>query len=182
VAGAHIIVLREAVEAGLIIGIVLAVTQGMPSRTRYIAGGIFGGVLGALLVAVFAGALSSALAGSGQEIFNATILGLAVILLTWHNIWMARHSRQISEDRRRLGCGAVSGARSLTALAVVVGLAVLREGSEVVLFLYGVVISSGESGMNLLIGGVLGLLLGAGISALAYGGLVVIPICVISLK
>jgi high-affinity iron transporter len=175
VAGALIIVLREAVEAGLIIGIVLAVTQGMPSRTRYIAGGIFGGVLGALLVAAFAGALSSALAGAGQEIFNAAILGLAVILLAWHNIWMARHGRQISEDMRRLGCGVVSGARSLTALAVVVGLAVLREGSEVVLFLYGVVISSGESGMNLLIGGVLGLLLGAGICALAYGGLVVIP-------
>ena len=38
-AGALIIVLREAVEAGLIIGIVLAVTRGMPSRTRYFASG-----------------------------------------------------------------------------------------------------------------------------------------------
>jgi high-affinity iron transporter len=174
-AGALIIVLREAVEAGLIIGIVLAVTRGMPSRTRYVAGGISGGLLGAALVAGFAGALSNALAGAGQEVFNAAVLGIAVIMLAWHNIWMARHGRQMSEDVRRLGRDVVSGARSLTALAVVVGVAVLREGSEVVLFLYGVVISSGESGLSLLLGGVLGLLLGAGISALAYGGLAVIP-------
>ena len=174
-AGALIIVLREAVEAGLIIGIVLAVTRGMPSRTCYVAGGISGGLLGAALVAGFAGALSNALAGAGQEVFNAAVLGIAVIMLAWHNIWMARHGRQMSEDVRRLGRDVVSGARSLTALAVVVGVAVLREGSEVVLFLYGVVISSGESGLSLLLGGVLGLLLGAGISALAYGGLAVIP-------
>ena len=174
-AGALIIVLREAVEAGLIIGIVLAATRGIPSRIRWIAGGIFGGLLGAVLVAAFAGALSNALAGVGQEVFNAAVLGLAVIMLAWHNIWMARHGRQISEDMRRLGRDVGSGARSLAALAFVVGLAVLREGSEVVLFLYSVVISSRESGMGLLLGGVLGLLLGAGISVLTYGGLAIIP-------
>jgi high-affinity iron transporter len=174
-AGALIIVLREVIEAGLIIGIVLAVTRGMPLRTRYVAGGVFGGLLGAALVAGFAGAMSNALSGAGQEVFNAAVLGLAVIMLAWHNVWMARHGRQMSEDMRRLGRDVMSGARSLTALAVVVGVAVLREGSEVVLFLYGVVISSGESGMSLLLGGMLGLLLGAGISALAYGGLAIIP-------
>src|SRR5271165_129027 len=174
-AGALIIVLREAIEAGLIIGIVLAATRGIPLRMRYVAGGIFGGLLGAILVACFAGALSNALAGAGQEVFNAAVLGLAVIMLAWHNIWMARHGRQMSEDMRRLGRDVGSGSRSLMALAAVVGLALLREGSEVVLFLYGVVISSGESGMSLLLGGVLGLLLGAGISALAYRGLAIIP-------
>jgi len=174
-AGALIIVLREAIEAGLIIGIVLAATRGIPLRTRYVAGGIFVGLLGAILVAFFAGAISNALAGSGQEVFNAAVLGLAVIMLAWHNIWMARHGRQMSEDMRRLGRDVGSGSRSLTALAAVVGLALLREGSEVVLFLYGVVVSSGESGTSLLLGGVLGLLLGAGISALAYRGLAIIP-------
>lgn len=174
-AGALIIVLREAIEAGLIIGIVLAVTRGMPLRTYYVAGGILAGLLGAMLVAGFAGALSNAFAGAGQEIFNAAILGLAVIMLAWHNIWMARHGRQMSDDMRRLGRDVMSGARSLSALAAVVALAVLREGSEVVLFLYGIVVSSGESELSLLLGGVLGLLLGAGISALAYGGLAIIP-------
>jgi high-affinity iron transporter len=174
-AGALIIVLREVIEAGLIVGIVLAATRTLPSRGLYVAGGILTGLLGAALVAAFAGALSNALAGAGQEVFNAAILGLAVIMLGWHNIWMARQGRQIGEDMRQLGRDVVSGSRSLTALAIVVALAVLREGSEVVLFLYGVIISSGESGLSLVLGGLLGLLLGAGISALTYTGLAVIP-------
>lgn len=174
-AGALIIVLREVVEAGLIVGIVLAATRTLPSRGRYVAAGVLAGVLGATLVAAFAGTLANALAGVGQEVFNAAILGLAVIMLGWHNIWIARHGRQIGEDLRRLGRDVLSGSRSLTALAVVVAVAVLREGSEVVLFLYGVVISSGESGLSLVLGGLLGLILGAGISAVTYTGLAVIP-------
>jgi high-affinity iron transporter len=174
-AGALIIVLREVIEAGLIVGIVLAATRTLPSRGRYVAGGILAGLLGAALVAAFAGALANALAGVGQEVFNAAILGVAVIMLGWHNIWMARHGRQIGEDMRRLGRDVASGSRSLSALAIVVAVAVLREGSEVVLFLYGVVISSGESGLSLVLGGLLGLLLGAGMSALTYKGLAVIP-------
>jgi len=174
-AGALIIVLREVIEAGLIVSIVLAATRTLPSRALYVAGGILAGLLGAALVAAFAGALSNALAGAGQEVFNAAILGIAVIMLGWHNVWMARHGRRIGEDMRRLGRDVLSGSRSLTALAIVVALAVLREGSEVVLFLYGVVISSGESGLSLVLGGLLGLLLGAGISGLTYTGLAVIP-------
>src|SRR2546428_5753954 len=173
--GALIIVLREIIEAGLIVGIVLAATRTLPSRGRYVGGGILAGLLGAALVAAFASALTNALAGVGQEVFNAAILSIAVVMLGWHNIWMARHGRQIAEDMRQLGRDVLSGSRTLTALAIVVAVAVLREGSEVVLFLYGVVISSGESGLSLLLGGLLGLLLGARTSALTYKGLVVIP-------
>jgi len=174
-AGALIIVLREVFEAGLIVGIVLAATRTLPRRGRYVTGGVLAGVLGAALVAAFAGALSNALAGAGQEVFNAAILGIAVIMLGWHNIFMARHGGEIGEDMRQLGREVLGGSRSLMALAIVVAVAVLREGSEVVLFLYGVVLSSGESGLSLVLGGVLGLLLGGGISALTYGGLAVIP-------
>ena len=67
------------------------------------------------------------------------------------------------------------GARPLTALAIVVGLAVLREGSEVVLFLYGIM-ASGTSGASLLIGGLLGIAAGAAFTALTYFGLLAIPI------
>jgi high-affinity iron transporter len=66
------------------------------------------------------------------------------------------------------------GAKPLTALAVVVGLAVLREGSEVVLFLYGI-FASGTSGSALLVGGLLGVVAGAAFTALTYFGLLAIP-------
>ena len=65
--------------------------------------------------------------------------------------------------------------KSLLALAVVVGVAVLREGSEVALFLYGVVASDGGSALSLAIGGVIGLALGAAVCLLTYFGLMRIP-------
>jgi high-affinity iron transporter len=136
--------------------------------------GVVAGVLGAAIVAIFAGAISQAFAGSGQELFNACVLGIAVVMLMWHNAWMARHGREIAAEMRQVGTAVSEGARPLTALAVVVGLAVLREGSEVVLFLYGI-FASGTSGMSLLLGGVLGIAAGAAFTALTYFGLLAVP-------
>jgi len=172
--GALIIVFREVIEAGLIIGIVMAATRGVPGRGRWVTIGVGGGVLGASVVAIFAGAISDAFQGSGQELFNAGVLGIAVIMLMWHNAWMARHGREIADEMRRVGTAVSEGAKPLTALAIVVGLAVLREGSEVVLFLYGIM-ASGTSGSALLVGGVLGIAAGAAFTALTYFGLLAIP-------
>ena len=47
--------------------------------------GVLGGTLGACLVAAFAGELGALFNGSGQELFNASILIVAVGMLTWHN-------------------------------------------------------------------------------------------------
>ena len=171
---ALIIVFREVFEAGLIIGIVLAVTRTVPGRNRWIGGGVVAGVLAACVVAVFAGALSNLFAGMGQELFNAAILCVAVVMLTWHNVWMARHGSELAGELRSAGQAVVEGSKSLLALAVVVGVAVLREGSEVVLFLYGV-LAGGDSGWDVVLGGFIGLLLGAMTCLLTYFGLVRIP-------
>jgi high-affinity iron transporter len=172
--GALIIVFREVIEAGLIIGIVLAATRGVPTRGHWVTFGVGGGVLGACIVAVFAGAISDAFQGAGQELFNAAVLSIAVVMLMWHNAWMARHGREIAVEMRTIGVAVSEGAKPLTALAIVVGLAVLREGSEVVLFLYGIM-ASGTTGSALLVGGLLGIVAGAGFTALTYFGLLAIP-------
>jgi len=159
VLAALIIVFREVFEAGLIIGIILAVTRTVPNRNRWIGGGVLAGALAACLVAAFAGALSQLFAGMGQELFNAAILGIAVIMLTWHNVWMAHHGREMAGEMRAVGQAVADGTKSLLALAVVVGVAVLREGSEVALFLYGVSASEGGSALSLALGGLIGLVL-----------------------
>lgn len=96
-------------------------------------------------------------------------------MLTWHNVWMAQHGREIASEMVSLGKQVSAGSRTLLALAVVVGLAVLREGSEVVLFLYGIIASEGGAHSGIFIGGLIGLLLGAGVSMLTYLGLLRIP-------
>jgi high-affinity iron transporter len=174
VIAALIIVFREVFEAGLIIGIVLAVTRTVPQRNAWIGGGVVAGVLAACVVAAFAGALSNLFAGMGQELFNALILIIAVVMLTWHNVWMARHGSELAGELRAAGQAVVDGSKSLLALAVVVAVAVLREGSEVVLFLYGV-LAGGDTAWGVALGGLFGLLLGASVCLLTYLGLVRIP-------
>ena len=173
--GALIIVFREVIEAGIIVGIVMAVTKGVRGSRLMAGAGVAGGVLGACLVAAFAGVIADALNGVGQELFNASILSLAVCMLAWHNIWMASHGRELAAEARQLGQDVRSGARSLAALAIVVAVAVMREGSEVALFLYGLVAAGGASARDLAIGSLLGLLAGALVSAVTYFGLVTIP-------
>lgn len=172
---ALLIVFREVIEAGLIVGIVLAATTGVPGRVRAVAGGVIAGVLGACLVAAFAGEIADLFQGSGQELFNAAILLLAVAMLTWHNVWMASHGREMARELKAAGHRVKTGERTLTVLSVVVGVAVLREGSEVVLFLYGIAAQGGTSAAAMMAGGGLGLAAGAVISALMYLGLLTIP-------
>ena len=172
--GALIIVFREVIEAGLIVGIVMAATRGVLGRGRWINIGIGAGILGAAVVASFAGVISQAFEGAGQELFNASVLAIAVVMLMWHNAWMARHGREIAAEMQSIGAAVSEGAKPLTALAIVVGLAVLREGSEVVLFLYGIM-ASGTSATSLLLGGLLGIAAGAAFTGLTYFGLLAIP-------
>jgi high-affinity iron transporter len=174
VLGAAVIVFREVVEAGLIIGIVLAATRAVPHRGRWVALGVLGGMAGAGVVALFAEGISNAFEGAGQELLNASVLGAAVLMLMWHNAWMARHGREMAAEMLAVGRSVSAGARPMTALAVVVGLAVLREGAEIVLFLYGIV-ATGTSGSSLLLGGALGVATGAILTALTYYGLLAIP-------
>ena len=172
---ALIIVFREVFEAGLIVGIVLAVTRSVPRRNRWIGGGVLAGVAAACLVAAFAGVLSQLFEGMGQELFNAAILAIAVIMLTWHNVWMARHGKEIAGEMRAIGQAVAEGSKSLLALAFVVAVAVLREGSEVALFLYGVAASDGGAAASLTIGALMGLALGVAVCLLTYFGLMRIP-------
>jgi high-affinity iron transporter len=175
VLAALLIVFREVFEAGLVVGIVMAVTSGVAGRTLWIAGGVTAGVLGACLVALFTGGLSELFGGSGQEIFNAGILGFAVLMLTWHNVWMSRHGRELVAELRAAGEAVAAGSKSLLALAIVVAIAVLREGSEVVLFLYGVAAAQGGASWTMVAGGFIGLVLGSLVCLMTYLGLVTIP-------
>jgi high-affinity iron transporter len=172
---ALIIVFREIIEAGLVVGIVAAVTRGIAGSGAWIAGGVLAGVVGSCTVAAFTGAIAAAFSGYGQELLNAVILAVAVVMLAWHNVWMARHGKDIADEVRSVGRAVAAGARNHAALAVVVGVAVLREGSEIVLFLYGIFVSGNEAPASLAIGGVLGLGLGALLSVLTYRGLLKIP-------
>jgi len=170
-----VIVLREVLEAALVVSIVLAATRGVPKRALWIGYGVTGGTLGALVVAAFAEKLAAAASGLGPELFNAGVLAVAVLMLGWHNVWMSRHGRQMAADLSSVGAAVRGGARPLYVLSVVVAMAVLREGSELVLFLYGIAASGPGQTRELASGFALGLFGGVALSVAMYFGLLRVP-------
>src|SRR4249919_3722756 len=169
-----LLVFREVLEAALIVSIVAAATRGVARRGAWIGAGIALGVIGAATIAVFAGGIANAMQGMGQEWFNAIVLFAAVLMIGWHVIWMSRHGRELAQQMKEVGSAVSSGRRPLTALLVVVAIAVLREGSEVVLFGYGL-LASGSTPGGLVLGGVLGILAGVAVGFAMYFGLLKIP-------
>ena len=173
--GIAILVFREVLEAALVVSVVFAATRGVPGRVRWIGAGIAAGVLGAIAVAMSAGVIADAVAGMGQDLFNATVLFAAVVMIAWHAIWMATHGRQLALQLQALGSEVSVGHRPLAALLLVVALAVLREGSEVVLFLFAQV--AGGSGWADIAGGIaLGVAGGFATGVALYLGLLRIPV------
>jgi high-affinity iron transporter len=153
----------------------MAASRGALGRGLWVSGGIAVGVFGACLVALFAATIAAAAEGMGQELFDAGILFAAVCMLGWHNIWMSSHGRELAANAMKLGKDVRSGARPLWALAFVVALAVLREGSEIVLFLYGIALAGNGGPVAMAVGGVIGLALGIAAGTAIYLGLVAIP-------
>ncbi|HEY4127403.1 MAG TPA: FTR1 family protein [Gammaproteobacteria bacterium] len=170
-----IIVFREVIEAALIVAIVLGASRGIPRRGRWVSGGIALGVVGASVVAMFADVINGSFAGNGQELLNAGILLAAVCMLAWHNIWMSSHGKELADNVKQVGAAVKSGNRPLTALLVITFVAVMREGSEVVLFLWALA-ANGTGHLSMVIGGIIGLIAGALVGVVLYRGLLKIPL------
>jgi high-affinity iron transporter len=171
-----IIVFREVLEAALIVGIIAAATRTIPGRNRWLAVGVVAGLAGAALVALGTERIAELASGVGQEIFNATVLGIAVVMLAWHNLWMSSHGAALAASARGVGGEIRDGRRECSVLLIVVGLAVLREGSETVLFLYGIAASDGGASWPMLAGGVAGIAAGIAVGYAVYAGLLRIPL------
>jgi high-affinity iron transporter len=166
-----LVVFRESVEAALVIGLILGATRGVRGRGACVAAAIAAGATGAAIVALLMGRIAATFAGSGQAVFEAAILLSAVFLIGWHNVWMARHGRDLARRIKGVGGDVGLGIKPRTALFAVAAAAVLREGSEVALFLFGMS-ASGVDGASLWTGALIGIAGGAILGILLYQGIV----------
>ncbi|WAI82806.1 MULTISPECIES: FTR1 family iron permease [Achromobacter] len=145
------IVWRESVEALLVVGILYTWLRATPEGKRglnYLWGGVAAGLALAVALALVLLGVSSWLSDEGQEWFQAIMSLAACALVVQMVVWMKKHGRTLKSELE-------SGARSSVAndnwwgLFVLVAIAVAREGSETVVFLYGTV-SAGEGGSDML--------------------------------
>lgn len=173
---AAIIVFREVFEIALIISIVLAATHQVARRGAWINLGVLAGLVAVAIMACFAKEIVSLATNLGQHVFHAIILLVASALISWSVIWMQQHGREMTAQMRDLSVAINTGTKPLYMLAVVIGLAVMREGSEIVLFLYGIFATGEATIMDLFMGSVLGTFAGVALGLLMYLGLVRLPV------
>lgn len=166
-----IIIFREMLEIALILGVVLAATRDLEGRMRWILGGIAAGLVGSGVVAFSAEAIANSMAGSGQEMFNAIILLTAVVMIGWTLVWVRRHAREMTAHFREVGKKVGEGRLPFYSLSLIVGLAILREGSEMVMFIYAA-LATGQSVASVVAGSALGGFLGLVAGVMLYLGLI----------
>ena len=168
--GAFVIVLREAFEASLVLGLIFAFLNKTGQRERHGAA-VWQGTAWAVGLSVGMGAILFAtvgeLDGSAEQIYEGTAMLIAAFVLTWMVFWMRKQARTIGGAlRAQVGDAVASGGG--VALAMVAFVAVAREGLESALFLF---VSVGDNGvLATVVGGALGLAAAVGLGVAFYRG------------
>ncbi|MDP2663693.1 MAG: iron uptake transporter permease EfeU [Dehalococcoidia bacterium] len=150
------IMLREGLEASLIVGILLAYLSKTGNRSRFGSVWIGTGLaIGAsLIAAALLFVLVGELVGTAEQIYEGTALLTAVAVLTYMIFWMRRQAVNLKGELQARVDSALRGGSTL-ALVLVTFIIVVREGIESVLFMFASVQSSNPLSASL--GGVLGL-------------------------
>ncbi|HET7029528.1 MAG TPA: iron uptake transporter permease EfeU [Candidatus Limnocylindrales bacterium] len=163
-AATFVLMLREGLEAALIVGIIAAYLVKVGRRDALPP--VLAGVIGAAALAIVAGIAIVVTVGRlpivVQESFEGGAGLAAVAVLTWMLFWMRRQGRALKGELET-GVATALAAGSTGALVGLAFIAVIREGLETVLFLLAVGSAAGASAATV-IGGLLGL-----VAAVAIG-------------
>jgi len=169
VSASFLITLREGFEAALIVAIVLAFVKrsSRPEMSRDVWVGTLAGIGLACVAGWILHVTLDGLEGSARTNTFAAICFAACALLTWMIFWMRTHARHIKKELEGKAGVAVAGGSAI-GLAMVAFLAVAREGLETALFLISTTTS--DSGADVLIGALLGLVAACVLGVLVYKG------------
>lgn len=167
-----LIMLREGIEAALVVAIVATHLSRTGHRDAMWLVWTGVAIAGVLCSAVGAGLAytASELPQRLQELFEAGVGIFAVVVLTWMVFWMRRAARSIKAELHDGIDRALGEGGSRFALVALAFFAVAREGLESVLFLIAAFEQSGDVGLGAPAGAVLGLLAAIGLGIALYKG------------
>ncbi|MDD5112119.1 MAG: FTR1 family protein [Candidatus Altiarchaeota archaeon] len=138
-----LITFREALEAALAIGIIMAYLQ-RTGNLRH-AGSVYVGVLTALVASVFTAVAFNALfggfEGAAENIFEGSLMVFASLLVTWMVFWMMKQGR-LREDIENKTAVALSR-NAAVGLSIFAFISVFREGVETVIFISAAAVQEG---------------------------------------
>ena len=163
--------LREGIEAALIVGIIASYLR-QTGRGEWMPA-VWIGVFLAAALALFVGGglemVSAEFPQKQQELFEGLVGLLAVIILSSMVFWMRKVARSIKHELHESLDAALAGSKNQTyALIGMVFFAVAREGLETVFFLLAIFQQS--EGVGAPLGALLGLIIAVGIGFAIYKG------------
>lgn len=163
------LMLREGLEAALIVGIVAAyvVKIGRRDALSRIALGVVAAVGLSIAIGLIVTLTIEQLPAAVQETAEGIAAVLAVIVLTWMLFWMRRQGRALKGELER-GIDVALTQGSAFALVALAFVSVIREGVETVLFLIPILSFQG-TGVDTLLGGLLGLAVAIGFGFAIFG-------------
>ena len=172
-ADAAIIMLREGLEALLVMGALLAFLSksGNRSKSRWVWLGGLAGIAASVVTAVIVQQLfAGPLAGANRELIEGLTGILAAVLLVYVSYWMHRKSHIGAwQSYIRQQSTSALARNSLLGLALIAFLAVYREGAETVIFYMGIAPSIALSDLLLGVGAAAAALVVLGVLMLRYG-------------
>lgn len=164
--------LREGLEAGLVVGILIAYLKKL-GRTDVLPR-LWIGIGAAIALSLAVGAILTfgpyGLSFQGQEILGGSLSILAVGLVTWMILWMARSARDLRGDLQGKLDAAIQGAG--LGIVVLGFVTVGREGIETALFIWATAKSTGDGAAISTVGALLGILVATALAYLIFRGLV----------
>lgn len=166
-----IVVFRECLEIALLLGVIMAVTKPVANSRVYI---VLGALIGIVLAAIFAlstRAISTSFGGLGDELFDSCVILLTAAIISWTVVWMQGYTKKIKKDLSKLSENITAGLTSQFMLVLVVATAILREGAEIILFVYSVSSVKNLEGTKYLIGIGIGAFAGLTVGIALYLGL-----------
>ncbi|MCP3716940.1 FTR1 family protein [Paraburkholderia sp. CNPSo 3281] len=141
------IVWRESVEALLVVGILYAWLKNGDADARrgvpYLWGGVALGILAAIGLGAALVGFTEVLSGDAQDYFQTGMVLVACVLIVQMVLWMKQHGRTLKREMEESLEQSTRDA-NWWGVTILVALAIAREGSETVIFLYG--LGFGQSG------------------------------------
>jgi high-affinity iron transporter len=166
-----IVIFRECLEIAVVLGIILAATRNVQGRSAYIIAGVMGGTFCAALLAFFTQQLAASFGGIGDELFNAAVILFTVIVIGWTAVWMQGYTRYIKQSVDTVATQITQDNIHKAVLSLLVAGTIFREVSEIILFVYSLVISSSMNSVDYLMGFVIGTTCGIVVGISTYRGL-----------
>lgn len=166
-----IVLFREFLEISILLSIILAVTKKVENSRICVIAGVMIGVIMSSLLAFATKTISGLFGGMGDEIFDSVIILITVAVIGWTVVWMQGYSGKIKQEFDNLSMQVNSGNAGYLTLILVVAVTILREGTEIILYIYSIASVEVIDIDDYLLGGGIGAISGVMFGTVIYWGL-----------